>query len=174
MPAAGSRPDRLAGVRPQERILRRTVEQIDDSVPVVPLLHTFVPQMVDQLVEVLRLIDTGVPEQVIDVPKITAQDVIPQHAVLHAPQMVDQLVTHALLRDCLGRVEEEEEEEQPSVIPESYFRDAAGRAWCRVSGPAGGILVDDRHIICPVDPSGGVHRQARAENKHCRRGDSGG
>ena len=33
----GSRPDRLADVRPQERVPRRIVEQIVDSVPVVPL-----------------------------------------------------------------------------------------------------------------------------------------
>ena len=33
----GSRPDRIAGVRPQERDLRRTVEQIVDAVPLVPL-----------------------------------------------------------------------------------------------------------------------------------------
>ena len=48
--ARGSRPDRLLDASgPQERAQRRTVEQIDDAVPVVPLLHTFVPQMVDQL-----------------------------------------------------------------------------------------------------------------------------
>ena len=62
VPAArGSRPDRLLDVSgPQERVQRRTVEQIDDAVPVVPLLRTFVPQMVDQLVEVLRRTDTVV------------------------------------------------------------------------------------------------------------------
>ena len=40
VPAArGSRPDRLLDVSgPQERVRRRTVEQIDDAVPVVPLL----------------------------------------------------------------------------------------------------------------------------------------
>ena len=71
--AGGSRPDRLLVVSgPQERVQRRTVEQIDDAVPVVPLLHTFLPQMVDQLVEVLRPCDTMVPEQVIEAPKITS------------------------------------------------------------------------------------------------------
>ena len=35
----GSRPDRLAGVRPQERVPRHIVEQIVDSAPVLPLLH---------------------------------------------------------------------------------------------------------------------------------------
>ena len=60
------RPDRLAGVRPQERVPRHNVEQIVDSAPVLPLLHAPVPQTVDSVGEVL------VPdvEQVIDVPKI--------------------------------------------------------------------------------------------------------
>ena len=42
VPAArSSRPDRLLDVSgPQEQVQRRTVEQIDDAVPVVPLLHT--------------------------------------------------------------------------------------------------------------------------------------
>ena len=94
VPAArGSRPDRLLDVSgPQERVQRRTMEQIVDCVPVVPLLDVPVPQMVDQLVEVLRPVDTMVPEQVIDVPKITSQDVIPQRVVLRVPQMAEQLV----------------------------------------------------------------------------------
>ena len=53
--ARGSRPDRLLDVSgPQERVQRRTVEQIVDPVPEVPLLDAPVPQTVDQLVEVLR------------------------------------------------------------------------------------------------------------------------
>ena len=35
----GTRPNRLADVRPQERVPRCIVEQIVDSAPVVPLLH---------------------------------------------------------------------------------------------------------------------------------------
>ena len=46
LPPGGSRPDRLAGVRPQERVQRHTVEQLADCVPVVPLLDVPVPQMV--------------------------------------------------------------------------------------------------------------------------------
>ena len=49
----GSRSDRLSGVRPQERVPWRIVEQIVDSAPVLPLLHDPVPQMVDSVVEVL-------------------------------------------------------------------------------------------------------------------------
>ena len=46
----GSRPDRLVTLSgPQERDLRRTVEQIVDAVPLVPLLVDLVPQMLEQL-----------------------------------------------------------------------------------------------------------------------------
>ena len=165
MPAApGSRPD------------RRAVEQIDDAVPVVPLLHTFVPQRVDQLVEVLRLIETVVPEQVIDVPKITSQDVIPQRAVLREPQMAEKLLDEPVpCLDDFALVEVgEEEDEHPQVVPGSRVRDAYGHAWCRVVGPAGGLLVAYWHFLRPVDPSGGDHRQARAERNTGRRGGSGG
>ena len=57
----------------------------------------------DQLVEVVRLFDTMVPEQVIDVSKITSQDVIPQRAVLRVPQMAEQLVrfTQSCPRTCV-------------------------------------------------------------------------
>ena len=160
--AGGSRPHRLLDVSgPQERVQWHTLEQIDDSVLVVPLLHTFVPQTVDQQVEVLRLIDTVVPEQVIDVPKITSQDVIPQRAVLRVPQMAEQLVDEPMPSfDDFELVEEEEEEDeqqQPSLVPESYFRDDFGR----VCGPEGVYwwMIGTSTVQWP---SGGVHRQARA------------
>ena len=44
-----------------------------------------------------------------------------------------------------------------------------GRCWPFVvpgHWSRGGLLVDDRHIHCPVDPSGGVYRQARAGYKY--------
>ena len=41
----GTRPDRLADVRPQERVLRHTVEQMSDSRPVVPMLEGAVQQL---------------------------------------------------------------------------------------------------------------------------------
>ena len=49
----GGRPPSLVDVRPQERVQQRTVEQIVDPVPLVPLLHDVVPQMVEQLVDIL-------------------------------------------------------------------------------------------------------------------------
>ena len=89
----GSRPDRLADVRPQERVPRRIEEQIVDSVFVVPLLHTFVPQMADPLVKVLKILDNSLPdvEQVIEVPKIILHKV-PQRSPFLEPQVVEQLV----------------------------------------------------------------------------------
>ena len=89
-PAAG-RPAPLLEVRPQERVQQRTVEQIVDLVPLVPLLHDVVPQMVEQLVDILSPLDFHVAEQVIEVPKIECP---PRAArtVLRAPQTVEQLV----------------------------------------------------------------------------------
>ena len=57
----------------QERVPQRTVEPMLETFVPVPSLDVLVPQTVGQLVEVLRLIDTVVPEQVIDVPKMTSQ-----------------------------------------------------------------------------------------------------
>ena len=65
---------------------------IESFVPVPMLdLDAPVPQMVDQLVDVLKLFDNSVPEQVIDVPKIS-QDALPQRTVLWEPQLAEQLV----------------------------------------------------------------------------------
>ena len=77
--------------RPQERLQQRTVEQIVDPVPSVPLLHDVVPQMVEQLVDFLAPLDFRVAEQVTEVPKIVCP---PRGArtVLCAPQMAEQLV----------------------------------------------------------------------------------
>ena len=76
--ARGSRPPCLGEPRgPQERDLLRTVEQIVDAVPLVPLLDDPVPQMVEQLQDVMRFFDLllPVPEQVVEVPKILPEDV---------------------------------------------------------------------------------------------------
>ena len=90
----GARPDRIATLSgPQERDLRRTVEQIVDEVSLVPLLDDPVPQMVEQLPDVLRFFDrfATVPEQVIAVPKIFIESV-PTRAFLRATQLAEQLV----------------------------------------------------------------------------------
>ena len=79
--ARGSRPDRLTEVRPQERVQRRTVEQI------VP-----VPLMEEQLlVDAFAPHDVRVPEQVIEVPKILI-DELPARTSVREPQLAEQLV----------------------------------------------------------------------------------
>ena len=53
------------------------MEQLAVVVPMVQILDTPVPQMVEQLPDVLRFFATllPVPEQVIEVPKIVLDDV---------------------------------------------------------------------------------------------------
>ena len=94
VPFVGSRPDPLTEVRPQERVLRRTVEQNVEPVRGVPVLDAPVPQMVDQAAEVVRFFASlpVVAEQVIEVPTIIPEDPIPQRALLRAPQLAEQLV----------------------------------------------------------------------------------
>ena len=83
----GARPDRLVGVRPQERDQRHTVEQIVDTVLFAPSLDVPVPQMDNQLVEVCGQLDVRIPEQVIEVPKISS----PSRHVRFAEQTAEQL-----------------------------------------------------------------------------------
>ena len=87
----GGRPPSLVDVRPQERLQQRTVEQIVDPVPSVPMLHDAVPHMVEQLVDFFAPLDLRVAEQVIEVPQIVCP---PRGArtVLCAPQTAEQLV----------------------------------------------------------------------------------
>ena len=83
-----------------------------------------------------------------------------------AEQLVDEPVPSF---DDFELFEEEEvEEEQPRVVPEPYFRDAAGREWCLVIGPEGVYW----WVISTS--TGGVRRQARAEKNTGRSGDSDG
>ena len=85
---SGSRPDRLVGLRPQDRVQRHTVEQLADVAPKLQLLDDLVSQMVNQLVEVFRLPDTALPEQVTDVPMISP-DSIPQRFVCRGTERVE-------------------------------------------------------------------------------------
>ena len=91
MPAARSRPDRLAGVRPQERVQRHIVEQIGDGAPFLPSLDVLVPLAVEQLADVFKQFDFQVAEQVIDVPKISLED-IPTRTPAREPQLAEQWV----------------------------------------------------------------------------------
>ena len=88
----GARPDRLADVRPQERDKRHTVEQNVDTALIVPSLDVLVPQMDNQLVEVCRHLDVHIPEQVIEVPKISSPSRHCRRRVRFAGQTAEQLV----------------------------------------------------------------------------------
>ena len=174
----GGRPASLAEPPgPQERIQRRTVEQLAEIAPMVQILDAPVPQSVVQLVEVLRPCDTMVPEQVIDVPKITSTDLIPQRAVPRVPQMAEQLVDEPVPSfDDFELVQVgEEEEEQPRMVPGSRVRDAHGRSWCRVVGPAGIYwwMIGTSTAQWTLHPEGITAKPGRYFNTG-RRGDSGG
>ena len=68
------------------------MEQLADDAPRVPTLDVPVSLMVGQLVEVFRHIDTSIPEQVIDVPKISSSCHSRRRRVRFAEQMAEQLV----------------------------------------------------------------------------------
>ena len=87
----GCRPPSLLELRPQERVLRHTAEQIGDVAPVVPALGVPEPQMVDQLVAMIKVVGSVVPEQIIAVPKISWPSRFPR-TVLREPQKAEQLV----------------------------------------------------------------------------------
>ena len=68
------------------------MEQIVDTVLFVPSLDVPVPQMENQLVEVCRQLDVRIPEQVIEVPKISSPSRPCRRRVRFAEQTAEQLV----------------------------------------------------------------------------------
>ena len=88
----GTRPDRLYEVRPQDRVQRRTMEQIVDHTLFVPTLDVPVPQMENQLVEVCRLLDFLIPEQAIEVPKVSSSRHSRRRRVRFAEQTADRIL----------------------------------------------------------------------------------
>ena len=75
-------------------VLPHVVEQMADVCPFVQILDAPVPQMGNQLLEIFRHLHTALPEQDIDVPKIS-QDGIQQRFAdrdLRHPKMAEQLV----------------------------------------------------------------------------------
>ena len=88
-----TRPDRHYEVRPQDRVQRRTVEQIVDNTLIVPSLDALVLQVENRLVEVCRQLDTHIPELVIEVPKISSSSCHSRRRrVRFAEQTAEQLV----------------------------------------------------------------------------------
>ena len=142
VPAArGSRPDRLLDVSgPQERVQRRTMEQIVDSAPFLPSLDVPVPLMGEQLVEVYKLLDVMVPEQVIAVPMIFVDD-IPPRRLVRDPQLAEQLVAVPTPSPALAPVPRMEHQlvEVPPVVPQlvPFFAGDDGYVWRQLSGPTG-------------------------------------
>ena len=149
--ASGSRPDRLAPVSgPQERVQRHFMEQLVEPVRGVPVLNAPVPQMVDQLVDVLKIFDRGSTEQVVEVPKVTLQQVVPHRAALRVPQLAEQLVD--------------------VPVPESVIlargRCAHGAVWYHVAAGGAELLVNGWFIPCSVASPAAILRQPRAVYKY--------
>ena len=172
--ASGSRPDRLLDVSgPQERVQRRTMEQIVDYVPVVPLLDAPVPQRVEQLVDVLRLVDALVPvaEQGIEVPKIIFEN-IPPRRLVREPQLAEQLVevpTPSPAHVPVPRMEDqlvEVPQIETHIVPRSFFVGTDEHIWCQLRGPAGVYWWRCGTTHTQWTPPTGIHRQARAVYKY--------
>ena len=92
----GVRPGSVTDPRPQERLQRHTVEHVVDFVrfaPMVQILGTPVPQILERLPDIMHFFDTLTPgpEQVIEVPKILPDDV-PMRTAVRDMQLAEQLV----------------------------------------------------------------------------------
>ena len=144
-PGAG-RPAPLLEVLPQERVQQRTAEQIVDPVPVVPLPHVFLPQMVEQLVDILAPLDFRVAEQVIEVPKI----VCPPRAartVLRAPQTADQLVVVPTIMSYSSLLQRTMEQNVAIPVPLGRGgRNADLQGFLRGQGPTAPYSSLERHF----------------------------
>ena len=81
------------------------------------VLDAPVPQMVEYLVDVLKIIDRSLPEQVIEVPKLTLQDVVPHRAALREPQLAEKLA----------------EVPVPETVILARGKSALGLDWCQVT-----------------------------------------
>ena len=89
----GLRPACLAEPQgPQVGIQRHTMEHIADVVPMVQILDIPALLGADQLVEVGRHLDLHVPEQAIEVPKISSSPRPPNRRILFAERRAEQLV----------------------------------------------------------------------------------
>ena len=110
---------------PQEWVLRRTVEQIVDCVPVVRLLYTSEPQMVDSVVDVLKILDHSLPGgkagKATTVPWLFVRHASPRSS-LPEPQVVEQLVEVPI----------------PLTVTLADGKDDRGIRWRHVWGRSGG------------------------------------
>ena len=106
------------------RVQRRTVQQIVDAVPLVPLLDDPVPQMVDTVLEFFRALDPPVDELVIAVPKISTDRVSQRLVERRLPQMVEQLMEVPTVVSCSSLLQRTVE--QTVDIPASRGRGRRG------------------------------------------------
>ena len=68
----GVRPGSVTDLVPQARVLRHVVAHTVEACPFVKILDAPVPQGGNQLLEAFRHLDLHIPEQVIEVPKISS------------------------------------------------------------------------------------------------------
>ena len=125
-PPPGMRPASLAEPQgAQERVKRHTVEQFGELAPMVQILETPVPQLVDKLEDVLKIVDLFVSAQEIEVPRISSNSCPPPRRVLRSPQLAEQLVDVPVpsFDQCTRMAD---------------FRDDGGRRWCLLTGPEPG------------------------------------
>ena len=121
------------------------MQQIVDIAP-LPALDDPAPLMGEQLVEVYKFLDFMVPEQVIEVPKIFVDDILPRR-LCREPKMVDQFVTVPTNPDSVLCVltrspappVEDQLVEVPPIVPQldPFFAGADGYVWRQLSGPTG-------------------------------------
>ena len=114
-----ARPTPLVEVRPQQGVLRHTVECIADVVPMVQILDVPVPQSGEQVVEVLQKIDAPLlPEQVINVPKIS-QDLalLRLGDRLRQPQTAEQLMEVPTIVSYSSLLEQTAEQTDDNPVP---------------------------------------------------------
>ena len=111
--------------------------------------------MVDQPVAVLARFDLPVPEQVIEVPKISCSPRF-SRTVLRSPRMAEPLV-EVPVPSC------------DQYTHMAHFRDDAGHGWCLITGPQGVLVVAGRDRPRAGRDPAGDHRQPRAVFKYWAR-----
>ena len=97
--AGGRRPGSVTDPVPQERVERHLVEHRVEACSFVQILDAPVPQGGNQLVEAFRHLDLLVPEQVIEVPKISSRVPSVQTAeqLVEVPTMASYASLHGLV-----------------------------------------------------------------------------
>ena len=81
--------------------------------------------------DVLKTFDRGLAEQVIEVPKVALQDVVPQRALLRVPQLAETLVDMPV----------------PESVILAHGRCDLGVKWCQIAAPGRGYwwMAGSRH-----------------------------